>query len=77
MTFLSNTEIILRQSGPRPLVQGISLDFLHAGADGPLEACAVKLRIGEIYLAPQSSFSAVSPADYVILKQGEMAFVLT
>jgi dCTP deaminase len=77
MTFLSNTEILAHQSGPQPLVRGVSLDFLTAGAEGPLEACAVKLRIGEIYLAPQSSFSAISSEDYVILKQGEMAFVLT
>lgn len=77
MAFLSNNEILSRQLGPEPLVHGVSVDFLNAGADGPLEACAVKLRIGEIFLAPQSSLSVVNSDDYVILKQGEMAFVLT
>lgn len=77
MTFLSNKQILEYQSSEHPILVGVSDDFLKAGADGPLEACAVKLRIGEIYLAPQSSLSAVGSEDMVILKQGEMAFVLT
>lgn len=48
-----------------------------AGGDGPLEAAALKLRIGEIYQAPQSSLAAVGAEDLLVLDQGRMAFVLT
>jgi deoxycytidine triphosphate deaminase len=77
VSFLSNKEIAAKQRSDKPLIAGITKEFLHAGRDGPLEAAAVKLRIGEIYQAPGSSLAAIAPEDSVVLDQGRMAFVLT
>ena len=79
MSFISNTEIrdLYRQGVI--LVHGLHSSEFHNAARGSVEAASIKLKVGDIFQEskPTKSTSPSQSMDFVDLRQGQMAFVLT
>lgn len=79
MSFLSNEDLKPFLLSPVPLVSGLREPLTTLDGSGPLEACAIKLRVGRILqMSPgEPALARMLEHNSASLKQGEMTFVLT